>query len=199
VDERPRNGGVAEARGTRDRLRSLQPPREGVPHGEINENTTFDSSDFRTTLPRFTPEARTANQTLVDLLRTIGERKHATPAQIALGWLLAQEPWIVPIPGATKRERLEENIGAAGVELTLVRELRPTRRAIMQITRNDVETAAGPAEWFTGFEPGEDHWHGAAPTRFMTHLSIVEVDDSGESARWGDHVSDEEYGAATLP
>ncbi len=80
--------------------------------------TTFDSSDFRSTLPRFTPEALKANQALIDLLDRIGERKKATAAQIALAWLLAQKPWIVPIPGATKRHRLDENIGAAAVELT---------------------------------------------------------------------------------
>ena len=94
------------------------PLGKGFLTGKINQNTTFDSSDFRTTLPRFTPEAREANQTLIDLLRSIGERKKATPAQIALGWLLAQKPWIVPIPGTTKLNRLDENIGAAAVELT---------------------------------------------------------------------------------
>ncbi len=94
------------------------PLGKGFLTGKINENTTFDSSDFRNTLPRFTPEARKANQALVDLLGTIGERKKATPAQIALAWLLAQKPWIVPIPGTTKLRRLEENAGAAAVELT---------------------------------------------------------------------------------
>jgi aryl-alcohol dehydrogenase-like predicted oxidoreductase len=94
------------------------PLGRGFLTGKMNENTTFDSGDFRASLPRFTPEARKANQTLVDLLRAIGERKQATPAQIALAWLLAQKSWIVPIPGTTKRERLEENIGAAGIELT---------------------------------------------------------------------------------
>jgi aryl-alcohol dehydrogenase-like predicted oxidoreductase len=84
----------------------------------MNENTTFDSSDFRNTLPRFTPEARKANQALVDLLGEIAKRKQATPAQIALAWLLAQKPWIVPIPGTTKLKRLEENIGAAAIEIT---------------------------------------------------------------------------------
>src|SRR5947208_15117626 len=84
----------------------------------MDETTTFDSSDFRSTLPRFTPEARKANQALVDLLGKIGERKKATPAQIALAWLLAQKPWIVPIPGTTKLKRLEENIRAASIELT---------------------------------------------------------------------------------
>jgi aryl-alcohol dehydrogenase-like predicted oxidoreductase len=94
------------------------PLGKGFLTGKINENTTFDSSDFRNTLPRFTPEARKANQALVDLLGKIGERKKSTPAQIALAWLLAQKPWIVPIPGTRKLERLEENIGAVAVELT---------------------------------------------------------------------------------
>src|SRR5207248_2322720 len=99
----------------------------------MNESTTFDSTDFRNTLPRFTPAARKANQALVDLLGRIGERKRATPAQIALAWLLAQKPWIVPIPGTTKRHRLEENLGAAGVELTSD-DLREIDRAASQIT-----------------------------------------------------------------
>src|SRR3984893_466748 len=94
------------------------PLGKGFLTGKVDESTTFDSSDFRNTLPRFTPEARKANQTLVDLLRRIGERKKATPAQIALAWLLAQKPWIVPIPGTRKLERLKENIGAVAVELT---------------------------------------------------------------------------------
>ncbi len=96
----------------------FSPLGKGFLTGKINENTTFDSSDFRNIVPRFTPEARKANQALVDLLRSIGERKHATPAQLALAWLLAQKPWIVPIPGTTKLNRLEENIGATVVELT---------------------------------------------------------------------------------
>jgi len=82
------------------------------------ENTKLDSSDFRNILPRFTPEAMRANRVLVDLLGRIGERKKATPAQIALAWLLAQKPWIVPIPGTRKLERLDENIGATAVEVT---------------------------------------------------------------------------------
>jgi len=94
------------------------PLGRGFLTGNINENTTFDSSDFRNILPRFTPEARKANQALVDLLGEIARRKKATPAQIALAWLLAQKPWIVPIPGTTKLRRLEENIGAAEIELT---------------------------------------------------------------------------------
>ena len=94
------------------------PLGRGFLTGKINENTTFDSKDFRNNLPRFTPEARKANQALVELLGQIGGRKRATPAQIALAWLLAQKPWIVPIPGTTKLARLEENIGAAEIELT---------------------------------------------------------------------------------
>ena len=96
----------------------FSPLGKGFLTGQITEQTTFDSSDFRNIVPRFTPEARKANQVLVDLLRTIGERKGATPAQIALAWLLAQKPWIVPIPGTTKLPRLAENIGAVSVELT---------------------------------------------------------------------------------
>ena len=94
------------------------PLGKGFLTGKVNENTMYDSSDFRNILPRFTPEARKANQTLVDLLSKIAARKKATPAQIALAWLLAQKPWIVPIPGTTKLHRLDENIGAASVELT---------------------------------------------------------------------------------
>jgi aryl-alcohol dehydrogenase-like predicted oxidoreductase len=94
------------------------PLGKGFLTGKIDENTTFDSSDFRSMLPRFTPEALRANQAMVDLLGTIARRKHATPAQVALAWLLAQRPWIVPIPGTTKLHRLEENLGAANVELT---------------------------------------------------------------------------------
>jgi aryl-alcohol dehydrogenase-like predicted oxidoreductase len=96
----------------------FSPLGKGFLTGKINENTTFDSSDFRNILPRFTPEARKANQALVDLLGKISERKRATPAQIALAWLLAQKPWIVPIPGTTRLARLEENIGAVAIELT---------------------------------------------------------------------------------
>jgi aryl-alcohol dehydrogenase-like predicted oxidoreductase len=96
----------------------FSPLGRGFLTGKMNENTTFDSADLRNTLPRFTPEARKANQALVDLLGEIAKRKKATPAQIALAWLLAQKPWIVPIPGTTKLHRLEENIGAAAIELT---------------------------------------------------------------------------------
>jgi aryl-alcohol dehydrogenase-like predicted oxidoreductase len=96
----------------------FSPLGRGFLTGKMDENTKFDSSDFRNNLPRFTPEARKANQALVDLLKNIAEQKNATPAQIALAWLLAQKPWIVPIPGTTKLHRLEENIGAAAIELT---------------------------------------------------------------------------------
>src|SRR5213592_4698412 len=96
----------------------FSPLGKGFLTGTIDEKTTFDSSDFRNIVPRFTPEARKANQALVELLKRIAERKKATPAQIALAWLLAQKPWIVPIPGTRKRERLDENIGAVAVTLT---------------------------------------------------------------------------------
>jgi aryl-alcohol dehydrogenase-like predicted oxidoreductase len=94
------------------------PLGKGFLTGAIKENARFDSSDFRSTLPRFTPEALKANQALIALLTSIGHRKEATPAQIALAWLLAQKPWIVPIPGTTKLNRLEENIGAVAIKLT---------------------------------------------------------------------------------
>ena len=96
----------------------FSPLGRGFLTGKMNENTTFDSSDLRSTLPRFTPEARKANQALVDLLGEIAKRKKATSGQIALGWLLAQKPWIVPIPGTTKLKWLEENVGAVEFELT---------------------------------------------------------------------------------
>jgi len=96
----------------------FSPLGRGFLTGKMDESTTFDASDFRSRLPRFTSEALKANQAVVALLREIGERKQATPAQIALAWLLAQKPWIVPIPGTKKSERLEENIGAADVQLT---------------------------------------------------------------------------------
>src|SRR5215475_3179294 len=96
----------------------FSPLGRGFLTGKMTENTTFDSTDFRNTLPRFTPEARKANRALVDLLGEIAKRKKATPARIALAWLLAQKGWIVPIPGTTKPNRLEENIGAVEIELT---------------------------------------------------------------------------------
>ncbi len=94
------------------------PLGKGFLTGKMDETTTLDSSDFRKTIPRFTPEAMKANRALVDLLGKVAERKQATPAQIALAWLLARKPWIVPIPGTTKLHRLDENLGAAAVELT---------------------------------------------------------------------------------
>jgi aryl-alcohol dehydrogenase-like predicted oxidoreductase len=120
----------------------FSPLGKGFLTGKIDENTKFDSSDFRNIVPRFTAEARKANQALVDLLRQIAERKHATPAQIALAWLLAQKPWIVPIPGTTKLHRLEENTGAAFVELTPV-DLREIDSAASKI---DVQGARYPEE-----------------------------------------------------
>jgi aryl-alcohol dehydrogenase-like predicted oxidoreductase len=109
------------------------PLGRGFLTGKIDEKTTFESSDFRSNLPRFTPEALKANQTLIDLLGKIGQRKKATPAQMALAWLLAQKPWIVPIPGTTKLPRLEENIGAVAVELTS-EDLREIESAASKIT-----------------------------------------------------------------
>jgi len=111
----------------------FSPLGKGFLTGKINENTTFDRSDFRNIVPRFTPEARKANQVLVDLLGKIARRKNATPAQLALAWLLAQKPWIVPIPGTRKLERLEENIAAVGVELTS-EDLRDIDSAASEIT-----------------------------------------------------------------
>src|SRR5712671_3444134 len=96
----------------------FSPLGKGFLTGTIDEKTTFVQSDFRNIVPRFTPEAREANEPIVDVLRAIADKKQATPAQIALAWLLAQKPWMVPIPGTTKRERLDENIGAVSVELT---------------------------------------------------------------------------------
>jgi aryl-alcohol dehydrogenase-like predicted oxidoreductase len=111
----------------------FSPLGKGFLTGKINENTTFHSSDFRNIVPRFAPEARKANQALVDLLGKIAERKKATPAQIALAWLLAQKPWIVPIPGTTKLHRLDENIGAVAIELT-ADDLREIDSAASKIT-----------------------------------------------------------------
>jgi aryl-alcohol dehydrogenase-like predicted oxidoreductase len=111
----------------------FSPLGRGFLTGKIDETTTFDKNDFRNNLPRFTSEARTANQTVVELLREIAERKKATPAQVALAWLLAQKQWIVPIPGTTKVPRLEENIGAVDVELT-ADDLAEIDRATSKIT-----------------------------------------------------------------
>jgi aryl-alcohol dehydrogenase-like predicted oxidoreductase len=109
------------------------PLGKGFLTGKIGEDAKFDSTDFRSTLPRFTPEALKANQALIDLLARIGERKQATPAQIALAWVLAQKPWMVPIPGTTKLARLDENIGALSVELTPA-DLREIDETASQIT-----------------------------------------------------------------
>ncbi|HUL05085.1 MAG TPA: aldo/keto reductase [Candidatus Acidoferrum sp.] len=111
----------------------FSPLGKGFLTGAIDENTTFDSNDFRNIVPRFTPEARKANQALVDLLRDIAARKRVTAAQIALAWLLARKPWIVPIPGTTKLHRLEENVGAAAVELT-ADDRRDIERALSTVT-----------------------------------------------------------------
>ena len=110
----------------------FSPLGKGFLTGKINEDTKFDSTDFRNIVPRFTPEARKANQAVVDLLGEIAQRKKATPAQVALAWLLAQKPWIVPIPGTTKLSRLEENIGAVAVELT-PEDLRQIESAVSKI------------------------------------------------------------------
>jgi aryl-alcohol dehydrogenase-like predicted oxidoreductase len=124
----------------------FSPLGKGFLTGKIDENTTFDRSDFRNIVPRFTPKARKANQTLVGLLRTIAARKQATPAQIALAWLLAQKPWIVPIPGTTRLERLDENIGAVTVELTSqdLREIDSAAETIM------IQGARTPSTWRNG-------------------------------------------------
>ena len=111
----------------------FSPLGKGFLTGKIDENTTFDKSDFRNIVPSFTPEARKANAALVNLLRQTAERKKATPAQIALAWLLARKPWIVPIPGTTKPHRLDENVGAVAVELT-AKDLREIERAASKIT-----------------------------------------------------------------
>jgi len=111
----------------------FSPLGKGFLTGAMNENTKLDSTDFRSTLPRFTPEAMKANQTLIDLLGAIAKRKQATPAQIALAWLLAQKPWIVPIPGTTKLNRLDENLGSLAVELT-PEDLRDIESAAAKIT-----------------------------------------------------------------
>jgi aryl-alcohol dehydrogenase-like predicted oxidoreductase len=113
-----RSGGHPGARGTRHRVRPLSPLGKGFLTGTIDANTTFDSSDFRNVVPRFTRENRAANRALVDLLGTLATRYKATPAQLALAWLLARKPWIVPIPGTTKVHRLEENLGGAAIALS---------------------------------------------------------------------------------
>ena len=111
----------------------FSPLGKGFLTGQINEDTKFDSSDFRNTVPRFTPEARKANQVFVDFIKSVAQRKKATPAQIALAWLIAQKPWIVPIPGTTKLHRFAENIGAVEVELSS-EDLRDIEHASAKIT-----------------------------------------------------------------
>jgi aryl-alcohol dehydrogenase-like predicted oxidoreductase len=111
----------------------FSPLGKGYLTGKIDENTRFDNNDFRNTVPRFDPEARKANRALVDLLETIAQRKKATPAQIALAWVLAQRPWIVPIPGTTKLHRLQENLAAASIELS-DEDLREIESATSEIT-----------------------------------------------------------------
>jgi aryl-alcohol dehydrogenase-like predicted oxidoreductase len=110
----------------------FSPLGKGFLTGKIDEKTTFDKNDFRNSVPRFTPEARKANQTVVDLLTKVAAQKKATPAQVALAWILAQKPWIVPIPGTTKLSRLEENVGADSVELS-ADELRDINEAASKI------------------------------------------------------------------
>src|ERR1700704_4483821 len=110
----------------------FSPLGKGFLTGTIDEKTTFVSSDFRNIIPRFSTAARKANQTIVEVLRNIAEKKRATPAQIALAWLLHQKPWIVPIPGTTKLARLEENIGAVAIKLT-AEDLREIENAASQI------------------------------------------------------------------
>jgi aryl-alcohol dehydrogenase-like predicted oxidoreductase len=109
------------------------PLGKGFLTGKMDENTTFEKTDIRSSTPRFTPEARQVNQALVDLLGTIAKQKNSTPAQIALAWLLAQKPWIVPIPGTTKLHRLEENIGSAAIELS-TNDLQQIESAASKIT-----------------------------------------------------------------
>jgi aryl-alcohol dehydrogenase-like predicted oxidoreductase len=119
----------------------FSPLGKGFLTGAIDERTAFDSTDFRNVVPRFTPQARSANKVLVELLGEIAARKKITSAQVALAWLLAQKPWIVPIPGTTKLNRLEENLGAAAIELTND-DLRDIAGAVAQVT---VEGARYPA------------------------------------------------------
>lgn len=130
---RPEEGLLATLKELGIGLVPYSPLGKGFLTGKIDEHTTFAGTDFRNVVPRFTPEARKANQALVELLGSIAERKKATPAQIALAWLLAQKPWIVPIPGTTKLHRLDENIGATAVELT-AEDLRKIDSAAAKIT-----------------------------------------------------------------
>jgi aryl-alcohol dehydrogenase-like predicted oxidoreductase len=124
----------------------FSPLGKGFLTGKIDETTTFESSDFRNTVPRFTPENRKTNQAVVDLVRRIAEKKKATPARIALAWVLARKPWIVPIPGTTKLHRLEENLGAADVELT-PGDLREIEDATNRITLRGERYSPGSQRW----------------------------------------------------
>ena len=124
----------------------FSPLGKGFLTGKIDETTTFESSDFRNTVPRFTPENRRTNQAVVDLVRRIAEKKQATPAQIALAWVLARKPWIVPIPGTTKLHRLEENLGAADVDLT-PDDLREIENATAEITLQGERYSLGSQRW----------------------------------------------------
>jgi aryl-alcohol dehydrogenase-like predicted oxidoreductase len=124
----------------------FSPLGKGFLTGKIDETTTFESSDFRNSVPRFTPENRKKNQAVVDLVRMIAEKKKATPAQIALAWVLAREPWIVPIPGTTKLRRLDENLGAADVELT-PDDLREIEDATAEITLQGERYSQGSQKW----------------------------------------------------
>lgn len=124
----------------------FSPLGKGFLTGKIDENTALDSTDFRNTVPRFAPEARKANRALVDLLNAVARRKGATPAQIALAWLLAQKPWIVPIPGTTKLERLEENLAAASIELS-GDDLNEIGRAASQITVQGARYPEAAQKW----------------------------------------------------
>ena len=121
----------------------FSPLGRGYLTGKMDESTTLDAADFRSSLPRFTPEARKANLAMIDLLKAMAERKQATPAQIALAWLLSRKPWIVPIPGTTKLHRLEENLGAASVELT-AEDLRDIEAAAANI---EVQGGRYPEQW----------------------------------------------------
>jgi aryl-alcohol dehydrogenase-like predicted oxidoreductase len=139
----------------------FSPLGKGFLTGKIDETTTFDNSDFRNTVPRFAPENRKANQALVDLLARIAAKKQATSAQIALAWLLAQKPWIVPIPGTTKLERLEENLGAAAVELTAddLREFDSAAARIrVQGARYSESAQRMIDRWRCGSDQGEGRW-----------------------------------------
>jgi aryl-alcohol dehydrogenase-like predicted oxidoreductase len=124
----------------------FSPLGKGFLTGKIDATTTFDRSDFRNTVPRFTPENRKTNQALVDLVRRTAAKKKTTPAQIALAWVLARKPWIVPIPGTTKLHRLEENLGAAGVELT-PDNLREMENATSELTLQGERYSPGSQKW----------------------------------------------------